>query len=204
MIRAETILEYWFGPLQGPTDFNVDKASIWWAAGEAIDREIRERFGDIWESAKAGQLTSWLGTPQSALALVIVLDQFSRNLGRGTPEAFANDGAALEACTQAIERGDDLKLRPIECGFLYMPLMHSESPKTAELSVATFERLSQRIRDTCPKDHPDFLPHAIEHAAIVQRFGRYPHRNAILKRPSSAEELTFLAAGGNDYGQQKP
>lgn len=202
-VSPEAILSFWFGPLKGPTDCNLEKAKLWWGGNETLDREIGELFGERFAEARSGALDAWLDSPRSALALVILLDQFSRNLGRGTPEAFAADPKAQAVCLQAIERGHDTELRPIERGFLYMPLMHAESPELAEQSVARFEMLSEFIKQHCGSDHPDFLPHAKQHADIVQRFGRYPHRNQILGRTSTPEEEAFLAAGGPSFGQQK-
>lgn len=203
MADPERILKYWFGDLQGPTDFDASKAKLWWMGGEAVDREIRTSFGKDYAAAKAGELDHWLSEPRSALALIILLDQFSRNLGRGTPEAFANDSAALKACEEAIARGHDQKLRPIERGFMYMPLMHAEDREVAKRCVTYFEQLSRHIRDTCPDDHPDPLSHAKQHAEIVARFGRYPHRNVLLNRTSTPEETEFLMNGGPNFGQSK-
>ena len=203
MTTPDEILNFWFGDLEGPTDFKPEKAKLWWAGGEAIDHEIQERFGQAVLAARAGELDAWLAEPKSALALILLLDQFSRNLGRGTPLAFATDAAALRACETAIERGHDQKLRPIECSFLYMPLMHAEDRTIAARSVEQFERLSERIRASCPSEHPDALSYAKQHAEIVQRFGRYPHRNAILGRESTDQELAFLEGGGPNFGQTK-
>ncbi len=203
MATPEEILQYWFGNLTGPTDCDHSKGAMWWAGGAEVDREIRERFGSDWQRAKAGELDSWLNAPRSALALIILLDQFSRNLGRGTPEAFAADEAALAACRHALAAGYDRALRPIERAFLYMPLMHAEDREAARECVSRFEELSREIRETCPPAHPDFIEHAREHANTVQRFGRYPHRNAILGRQSTDEERAFLRGGGPNYGQTK-
>jgi uncharacterized protein (DUF924 family) len=203
MTDPEQILTYWFGELEGPTDFDTNKSKLWWMGGDAIDREIRERFAETYEEAKAGRLDAWLSAPRSALALVILLDQFSRNLGRGTPEAFACDSMALKACQRAIEQGLDQQLRPIERGFLYMPMMHAEDREVAKRCVVQFEKLSQDIKRTCPSGHPDALSHAKQHAEIVICFGRYPHRNQILGRPSTLEEVEFLNKGGPTFGQTK-
>jgi len=203
MTTPADVLEFWFGELSGPSDFKPEKAKLWWGGGDAIDTEIRQRFGALVASANAGELDAWLDAPESALALVILLDQFSRNLGRGTPEAFSSDTAALAACEKAIERGFDQKLRPIERGFLYMPMMHAEDRSVAERSVTTYQQLSRFIEEHCPDGHPDALAHAVEHAEIVRRFGRYPHRNEILGRESTAEELRFLEGGGPNFGQKK-
>lgn len=202
-VTPDDILDFWFGTLTGPTDHDPAKAKLWWGGSKALDEEIGERFGARFEQARSGALDAWLDSPRSALALIILLDQFSRNLGRGTPDAFASDAKAQSICLAAIDRGHDAELRPIERGFLYMPLMHAESRELAARSVALFEALSDDTKRRCPSDHPDFLPHAKQHAEIVQRFGRYPHRNQILGRSNTAEEEAFLQAGGPSFGQQK-
>ncbi len=203
MASAEEVLEYWFGPLSEPHDFNPDRSKLWWVGGPDVDEEIRQRFGPDVRRARAGQLDTWLAQPRSALGLVILLDQFTRNLGRGTPDAFGGDPAAFAASTTAIERGFDRELRPIERAFLYMPLMHAEDRSAAQRCVAAFERLSEEIGATCPEGYPDFLPHAKQHASIVERFGRYPHRNEILGRATTPEEARFLDEGGPNFGQQR-
>lgn len=199
----QDVLDYWFGKLEGPCTFPGDRAQLWWAGGEAVDAEIRERFGALFEQATSGALDDWQRTPRAALALVILLDQFSRNLGRGTPAAFANDDKALACCEAALQQGHDRALFPLERAFLYMPMMHAESREMATKCVAAFQRLSREIKEQCPGDAPDFLTHAEQHASVVERFGRYPHRNEILGRPSSAEEREFLAAGAESYGQKR-
>lgn len=201
-MTPEDVLDYWFGKLDGPCAFPSDRAQLWWAGGDAVDEEIRERFGALFEQATSGALDHWQATPRGALALVILLDQFSRNLGRGTPAAFANDDKALSCCEAALEQGHDRALFPLERAFLYMPMMHAESREVASKCVAAFEQLSREIQE-CPGEAPDFLTHAREHASVVQRFGRYPHRNEILGRTSSDEERAFLADGAENYGQKR-
>jgi uncharacterized protein (DUF924 family) len=132
-----------------------------------------------------------------------LLDQFTRNLGRGTAEAFAGDDKALATCQAARERGDDQALRFIERAFLCMPMMHAENREVAEQSKAYFAKLSADTREAAPEGYPNFQPHADQHADIVLRFGRYPHRNEILGRGSSEEEKQFLASGGPSFGQKK-
>lgn len=201
--QIEGILEYWFGELDGPHDFDPSKNALWWAGGEQVDAEIRERFADQVARARAGQLDHWAESPRGALALVILLDQFTRNLGRGTPEAFAADDRAQQLSQRSIERGLDQQLRPIERGFLYMPLMHAEDREIAQRSRELFGQLSREVEALGLDDHPDFLPHAKQHAEIVERFGRYPHRNEILGREPTPEEEAFLANGGPSFGQSK-
>ena len=199
--RVEEILRYWFGDLEGPHGFDSSKNALWWAAGEAVDAEIRERFGELVARARAGELTHWSESPRSTLALVILLDQFTRNLGRGTAEAFAGDEQALRTALRALDDGHDGHLRPIERAFLCMPLMHAEDREVARRSLEVFGRLSEEVADI--EGQPDFHPHAVTHAEIVLRFGRYPHRNVLLGRESTAEEEAFLADGGPSFGQSK-
>jgi uncharacterized protein (DUF924 family) len=135
--------------------------------------------------------------------LVLLLDQFTRNLGRGTPEAFAGDARALRVCRHARDTGQDRELRLIERAFLYMPMMHAEDRDVARRSTETFEALSREIRDSGVEGCPDFHSHSVQHAEIVLRFGRYPHRNEILNRESTPEEQDFLAAGAPSFGQSK-
>lgn len=201
--RIEEILEFWFGRLEGPEDFDPTKSELWWSGGEATDQEIARRFGDTVREALAGELTHWTNDARGTLALVLVLDQFTRNLGRGTAQAFAGDRAARELCCTAIDGGIDRQLRLIERGFLYMPLMHAEDRETARRSVDTFDELSREIAASGRAGHPDFRKHARQHAEIIERFGRYPHRNPLLGRTPTAEEQAFVDGGGPSFGQQK-
>src|SRR5262245_60663859 len=126
MSAIEDILRFWFGDLREPEDVDRSKMKMWWMGGETVDAEIKERFGGKVEEALEGKLGGWAESPRGSLALVILLDQFTRNVGRGTPSAFAGDHMALDVCLAAIERGQDRPLRLIERSFLYMPMMHAE------------------------------------------------------------------------------
>ena len=197
----EDILQFWFGELQGDADVDPSKMKIWWMGGEEIDAEIERRFGAKVADALAGNLGAWAESPRGALALVILLDQFTRNVGRGTVRAFAGDRAALELCLTAIDRGYDRRLRVIERSFLYMPMMHAEDRDIAGRSIATFEQLSKEIA-ALGVEFPDFRSHAVQHAQIVIRFGRFPHRNELLGRTPTADESDFLVSGGPSFGQK--
>ncbi len=199
----EAVLEYWFGPLDGELDFPRDKKQLWWMGGEAIDAEIRERFGGLVEEALAGGLSDWGESARGRLALVILLDQFTRNLGRGTPAAFAGDKRALSVCLEGIDRGQDNQLRLIERSFFYMPMIHAEDANVAHRCLGVFGQLSDEIASCGVGDHPNFLSHAQMHADIVMRFGRYPHRNEILSRKPTPEEQVYLEEGGPTFGQKK-
>lgn len=199
----DDILSFWFGPLQGAHDFPTDRKKLWWMADDATDTEIRERFGGLVESALGGGLAAWGRSPRGTLALVLVLDQFTRCLGRGSAAAFAGDERAQALCREAIEQGTDRKLRFIERSFLYMPLMHAESKDTAARSLEVFGALSSEIKESGVEGHPDFLSPAQQHADIVLEFGRYPHRNAIVGRESTAAEVEHLAKSDTSFGQTK-
>ena len=200
--RIEQVLTYWFGELSGPTDVDRSKNELWWEGGEAVDADIRERFGDLVGAACAGDLSGWTREPRGALALVILLDQFTRNVHRGTAEAFSGDARAVSIVDAAIASGHDRQLRFIERAFLYMPLMHAEDRVTAERSLAVFGALSSEI-SALGAELPDFVSSATQHADIVRQFGRYPHRNELLGRSTTDEERAFLDGGGPTFGQKK-
>ncbi|WP_102960878.1 DUF924 family protein [Mangrovicella endophytica] len=160
-------------------------ADRWFVKDPELDETIRQRFGDVYEQAAQGLLDHWQETPTGALALVILLDQFPRNMFRGTPQAFATDAKALAIAHMALERGDQHAVGEDVNQFLALPLMHSEQLSDQEACVEWMGQIGEAN-----------LPFAEEHRDIIRRFGRFPHRNVILGRPSSETELTFLAEGG--------
>ena len=189
--RAAAVLDFWFAP-EGAT-LPADGRPEWFRKDDAFDDAIRTRFRTVIAEALAGGLGDWCATPRGALARVVVLDQFTRNVFRGTPQAFAGDARALATANDAIARGFDVALSAHERRFLYMPFEHSESPADQERSVALFEALA---RETGLDDPVDW---AVRHADVIRRFGRFPHRNAILGRPSTDEELAYLAQPGSGF-----
>jgi uncharacterized protein (DUF924 family) len=174
------VLSFWFEEID---------PRMWWVAEPAFDAMLRERFGPTLEQAARGELFPWRASPGGRLAEVIVLDQFSRNIHRNTPRAFAQDPMALALAQEAVSLGVLERLRPAERPFLLMPWMHSESPR---IHVEA-ERL---FREWAPEESYRF---ELRHKAIVDRFGRYPHRNAILGRESSPEEVEFLKQPGSGF-----
>lgn len=176
----DTVLAFWFQETQ---------PAQWWKVDPAFDARVRERFGALHEQARRCELFGWRATPAGRLAEVIVLDQFARNIHRGTTLAFAADPLALALAQEAVAAGADLALPVEQRAFLYLPYMHSES--AAIHAVA--EPLMQA---RAPQHTHDF---ELKHKAIIDRFGRYPHRNAILGRPSNAEELAFLQQPGSSF-----
>lgn len=183
----EAILEFWFGPEPGA--FRDE----WFRADAAFDAVLARDFATAWQAACAGQLDGWPETPRGALALVLLLDQLSRNLNRDSPLAFAADPRARAVVNDALARGLDASLAPIERSFLYLPFMHSETIADQERGLDLYRALPDsdwRHRN---------IDSATAHLGIIGRFGRFPHRNAVLGRESTEEELAFLAAEGRGF-----
>ena len=181
------VLDFWFGPQPGPA------RAEWFRKDAAFDEEIRRRFGALHARAARRELEAWREEPESLLALVIVLDQFSRNLHRGDARAFAQDAHALECARQALARGDDRRLLPVQRQFLYLPFEHSERLEDQERGLALMQSL-EAFEPT--RGVADW---AVRHRDIVKRFGRFPHRNAALGRPSTPEEVEFLRQPGSGF-----
>ena len=180
LASSQDVLQFWFGELT---------PEHWWRKDPVLDRRVADRFGPTLEAASRCELHAWRGTARGRLAEVIVLDQFSRNVYRDTAAAFANDALALALAQEAVARGCDLELSPAERAFLYLPWMHSESALIHEEALRLFAApgLEQNL---------DFER---RHKAIIDRFGRYPHRNAILGRTSTHEEIEFLKQPGSAF-----
>ena len=176
----DDILNFWFK--------EIDQ-SAWWKKDDAFDKLIIDRFADIHTKATQGELFEWRLTPKGSLAEVIILDQFSRNMFRDTAQAFAYDGMALILSQEAITAEFDRELSAIENSFLFMPFMHSESATMHELAVALYTKNGIQSN----------LDFELKHKAIIDRFGRYPHRNDILGRESTAEEIAFLGEPGSSF-----
>lgn len=189
--EAREVLDFWFGK---PGEEGHDEyREAWFQKDAAFDNEVKERFSGLYERAARGELDGWRDEAQSCLALIIVLDQFPRNMFRGDPRTYATDEKALELARYARERGLDRELPPVRRHFVYMPFMHSESVEDQRLSVELFEALAREPGAT------DVTEYARGHAKIVERFGRFPHRNAILGRETTAEEAEFLKEPGSSF-----
>src|SRR5262245_19304707 len=183
------VLAFWFG-----RDAERGKAhKRWFVKNDAFDREIRERFSPYYEEAAAGKLACLKESPAGCLALILLLDQFPRNMFRGTPRAFATDPLALETARHALARGFDRELLPVEKLFVYLPFEHSEALADQEQSCELTKAL-----DAYPEPN-DVYRYALLHRDIIRRFGRFPHRNAILGRASTPEELEFLKGPGSSF-----
>ncbi|CAG0962928.1 hypothetical protein BURK1_00809 [Burkholderiales bacterium] len=184
---AGSILDFWFGP---PPHAARD---AWFRKDDAFDAEIRARYGDAIEAAIGGAFEAWNATPRGALARIVLLDQFTRNAHRDTPGAFAGDPLALAVAGRAVDAGFDRRLDPVERWFVYLPFEHAEDAAAQERSVALFRSLA---RET---GQHGALEWAEKHAAVIRRFGRYPHRNAILGRASTDDEIAFLRQPGSRF-----
>jgi len=183
------VLDFWLGPLErrGPS------RAEWFRKDPAFDALVRERFGATHAAAAAYGLEAWRASAESNLALVIVLDQFSRNMYRDDPRAFAQDDHARECAEEAIERGDDLGMLPIERQFLYLPFEHGERLDDQERALELFRSLDAF------EETRELSEWARRHHAVIARFGRFPHRNAILGRASTPEEADFLSQPGSRF-----
>ena len=196
----QQVLDFWLGDgltLGWPTD---DRSALWFGGGAALDAQIRERFGALVDQAVDGGLSDWEQPVHARLALVILLDQFTRNVYRGQARAFAGDGRSQRLVLQALPLGQDDELPTIGRVFFYMPLMHAESPTLQDECVLLFEKLARQSPPGLQPKLAGNLRAAREHAEIIGRFGRFPHRNAVLGRVNTPEEDGFLQNGPR-FGQ---
>jgi uncharacterized protein (DUF924 family) len=193
--RIEKILEFWFGAFPNAWAADESRYDMWFSNGAAYDTEIFSKFGADYLRAVDGELENWVESPRGRLALIIVLDQFSRHIHRGTAEAFMQDGKALELCIEGIGTGDDLNLHPYERVFFYLPLQHAEDIERQNLGVEAYKQLALDVPKGYRKPYEDTLMWAQKHHYVIERFGRFPELNAILGRESTAEELAFLQEG---------
>lgn len=189
--NARAVLDFWFGAPDTP-EHGTSRAA-WFTKDPRFDDEIRRRFGETVASALAGDRREWCADAHGTLAYVILLDQFTRNIFRDTPRAFAGDAPALAAAETAVARGLDRELGGHERAFLYLPFEHAESEAMQRRSLELFTALARDTGDAGP------LEWAQKHAEIIFRFGRYPHRNEILGRASTPEEAAFLTQPGSRF-----
>jgi len=176
----QEIIDFWFHELE---------PSQWWQKDTAFDVLIQNRFGSIHKQAKAGELYQWRETAVGSLAEIIIIDQFSRNIYRDSPKSFTNDPLGLALAQNAIAKGFDMQLAETERSFIYLPFMHSESGVIHVEAVKLYENLG----------NTNNLDFELKHKAIIDRFGRYPHRNDILGRQSTPEEVDFLKLEGSSF-----
>ncbi len=191
MSRSTEILDFWFGKPDDPDYGKYRK--MWFTKNLECDQEVRSRFLQTYQQAAAGELDDWKETPLGCLALIILLDQFPRNMFRGQPQAFATDSQALTYAKYAVERGFDQELLPTQRQFIYLPFEHSENLADQHQCVELFSSL---------KDYPECasgVDYAYRHHKVIERFGRFPHRNEILRRETTPEEAEFLKQPGSSF-----
>jgi uncharacterized protein (DUF924 family) len=206
MDDARRVREYWFGKLPLEREALDERMKVWFAGEESrqlaqeYDAAIRAEFGARVEAALRGELASWADGPRRRLSLIILLDQFPRNIYRGRARAYAGDDQALALALSGMQSAADAALDPVERIFFYMPLQHSESLEVQEESVAAYRRLLGEAPQLLRAPFEETLKFAELHASTIRRFGRFPHRNRVLRRASTAEEATYLRAA-DGFGQ---
>ena len=191
MIKVDRILNFWFGR-EDETDYGKRRV-IWFAKDPEFDRKIQICFQEDYKQAAAGKLDHWKESPKSCLALLLLLDQFPRNMFRGTPQAFTTDSQALCVAEHAIAKGFDQELLMVQRWFIYLPFQHSEDINRQRQSVELFRQLGDDPRNV------DAIYYTIRHLEIIERFGRFPHRNEILGRATTSEEAEFLKQPGSSF-----
>jgi uncharacterized protein (DUF924 family) len=191
MAQSQIILDFWFGK---PDEEEYGKPrQVWFRKNSAFDAVVRSRFLSTYQQAAPGEFDDWKATPAGCLALIILLDQFPRNLFRNQPQAFATDRQALSLAEYAVDRGFDRELLPVQRWFIYLPFEHSENLDHQQRCVELFAQLEGN------RDNAAAIDSALRHQEIIERFGRFPHRNKILGRESTPEEEEFLQQSGSSF-----
>lgn len=199
MSTSQDIINYWFQGTSDDAPIPQERTQFWFRKSPATDQEIRDKFEPLITAAKAEELNHWKTTPQGRLALIILLDQFTRNVYRDTPAAFSGDTLALNLALEGLDQGDDQRIPYVQRPFFYLPLEHAEDLGLQDRCVSLMEQL----KDNAPEVHKGVMEanhqYAIQHQLIIQRFGRFPHRNKILSRVSTEEEQLFLTQPGSSF-----
>jgi len=190
--KIKEILDFWFGHVEETIVPSENRARIWFGESSEIDAEIKERFSDVLEAAIHGECKNWEKNARGRLALMILLDQFSRHIYRNTAQAYQQDEKALEVCMDGIRNETDHELSLIERVFFYFPLLHAEHLAYQEHSIQAYQTLSELAFAETRVIYDSFLKFANHHYALIQRFGRFPQRNKVLGRESTPEELSYL------------
>ncbi len=199
MVSPNDVLNYWFGPIGSIKEIVDTRNAIWWSKNDAVDQEITHRFKQTVDDVFCGKSNNWLDTNEGTLASIICLDQFPRNIYRGTPKSFSYDGRALEMAKQAVSAELDMGLEPIFRVFIYIPFEHSENLSDQNRAVSLFDKLGEEAGAEFKMVFDNYIAYAVRHQAVIERFGRFPHRNAILGRDSTDEELKFLKQPGSSF-----
>ena len=199
--RIDAILAFWFKEPNLSAPKIDQRMDVWFGEDAVFDHEVKKEFADDVEMASEGNLGHWADEPKGRLALILLLDQFRRNIYRGTADAFALDHVAVKLCVQGIVEKKNKGLTPIQQAFFYMPLQHSESAKVQAKSVEIYNRLAGAVSPTFRETFETIAQFAELHHDIIARFGRFPHRNKLLGRPNTTEENEYLAGDSPDFGQ---
>ena len=190
-MEYQKILNFWFGKSD---EINYGKPrKFWFVKSDELDSKIKSQFKNIYQKAAAGELNYWQEQPLSCLALIILLDQFPRNMFRGSPQAFATDDQAKTCAELAIKRRFDIQLIPVQRWFIYLPFEHSENLKDQETALKLFDTLQAHA------DSKSSIDYAYRHWEVIKKFGRFPHRNQILGRTNTPEEIEFLNQPGSSF-----
>jgi len=207
MDEARKVREYWFGKLPlSPDDLNK-RMRLWFGyeitpeQQQRWDGLIRTQFEPLVKQAIAGELLAWADSPRCCMSLILLLDQFPRNIYRGTSRAFAGDEQALAVALTGVNSGADAALDPVERLFFYMPLQHADIIDVQDEAVAAFRRLHMEAPDELKETFASSLDYAKRHRAVIAEFGRFPHRNGLLGRRSTPEEIAYLKSGGETFGR---
>lgn len=199
--RIETILSFWFKEQELSAPQIDRRMDIWFGEDPVFDREIEEEFADDVARACEGKLDHWAAEPHGRLALIILIDQFRRNIYRNSAEAFSKDRLALKLCVEGAVEKKDKSLTPIQRVFFYMPLQHAESAKVQAKALEVYNRLAESVSPTYQETFLTVAQFAELHKDIIDRFGRFPHRNRLLGRENTSEENEYLASDSPDFGQ---
>jgi len=199
--RIETVLSFWFKEQELTAPQIDQRMEMWFSEDPVFDEEIVNEFADDINAASAGKLNHWAAEPEGRLALIILIDQFRRNIYRNTAKAFSKDKLALKLCVEGAMEEKDRSLTPIQRVFFYMPLQHAESRKVQAKSVALYNRLAELVSPTYRETFLTVVQFAELHKDIIDQFGRFPHRNKLLGRENTAEESEYLAGDSPDFGQ---
>ena len=200
MNEIEQVLDFWFGACGPDGALDRAKQKMWFSDGRKYDADIRKRFGKLHRRAARGELTpEWAATPLGQIALIVVLDQFSRHIHRGTANAFAQDPAAQRLAVAGVEQSADRALIPAQRAFFYLPFEHAEDLGLQQRGARLFQRLATEVAPAWRKEYTGFSDYAGHHRDIIERFGRFPHRNKVLGRASTPEEVEFLEQPGSSF-----
>jgi len=199
--RIDAVLSFWFEVKELSAPQIDGRLDVWFGEDAEFDEQIQSLFSADVDQASAGKLDHWAHTPRGRLALILLLDQFRRNIHRGTADAYSEDKRALKLCVEGAMEKKDKGLSPIQRAFFYMPLQHAESRKVQEKSVAIFNRLAKAVSPTYVETFMTIAQFAELHRDIVHQFGRFPHRNVVLNRPNTPEEQEYLANDAPSFGQ---